>query len=66
MKKIKTAYFETGEIIEFGYNGTHVSRSHRNRVISRTRDDSYNHPRPRVRFTRGWTRDEEVRKEFVW
>lgn len=65
MKKIKTAYFETGDIIEFGYNGKHVSRSYRNRVISRMRDDSYIRPRPRVRFARGWTR-EEVRKEFMW
>ena len=65
MKKIKTAYFETGDIIEFGYNGKHVSRSYRNRVISRVRDDSYIRPRPRVRFACGWTR-EEVRKEFVW
>lgn len=65
MKKIKTAYFETGDIIEFGYNGKHVSRSYRNRVISRMRNDTYIRPRPRVRFTRGWTR-EEVRKEFVW
>lgn len=65
MKKIKTAYFETGDIIEFGYNGKHVSRSYRNRVISRMRNDSYIRPRPRVRFARGWTR-EEVRKEFVW
>lgn len=65
MKKIKVAYFETGDIIEFGYNGKHVSRSYRNRVISRVRDDSYIRPRPRVRFARGWTR-EEVRKEFVW
>ena len=65
MKKIKTAYFETGDIIEFGYNGKHVSRSYRNRVISRMRNDSYIRPRPRVRFARGWTR-KEVRKEFVW
>ena len=65
MKKVKVVYFETGDIIEFGYNGKHVSRSHRNRVINRVRDESYIHPRPRVRFTRGWTR-EEVRKEFVW
>lgn len=65
MKKIKTAYFENGDIIEFGYNGKHVSRSYRNRVISRMRNDSYIRPRPRVRFARGWTR-EEVRKEFVW
>lgn len=65
MKKIKTAYFETGDIIEFGYNGKHVSRSYRNRVISRMRNDSYIRPRPRVRFARGWTR-EEVRKELVW
>lgn len=65
MKKVKTAYFETGDIIEFGYNGKHVSRSYRNRVISRMRNDSYIRPRPRVRFARGWTR-EEVRKEFVW
>lgn len=65
MKKIKVAYFETGDIIEFGYNGKHVSRSYRNRVISRMRNDSYIRPRPRVRFARGWTR-EEVRKEFVW
>ena len=65
MKKIKTAYFETGDIIEFGYNGKHVSRSYRNRVISRMRNDSYIRPRPRVRFARGWTR-EEVRTEFVW
>lgn len=65
MKKIKTAYFETGDIIEFGYNGKHVSRSYRNRVISRMRNDSYIRPRPRVRFAHGWTR-EEVRKEFVW
>lgn len=65
MKKIKVAYFETGDIIEFGYNGKHVSRSYRNRVISRVRDDSYIRPRPRVRFARGWT-CEEVRKELVW
>ena len=65
MKKIKTVYFETGDIIEFGYNGKHVSRSYRNRVISRMRNDSYIRPRPRVRFARSWPR-EEVRKEFVW
>ena len=63
MKKIKVAYFETGEIIEFGYNGAHVGRSYRNRIINRVRNDGC--IRPRVRFTREWTR-EEVRKEFVW
>lgn len=63
MKKIKIAYFETGEICEFW-----CGRSKRKATIKsiqnfgRTRKS---YIRPRVRFTREWTR-EEVRKEFVW
>lgn len=58
MKIKKTAYFETGEIIEF-----FCGRGKQRRVIQATRGATS--PCPRVRFSRAWERN-EVRKEFVW
>lgn len=63
MKKIKVAYFESGDICEF-----RCGRSRRNAIIKDIQDlgrTRKGYIRPRVRFARGWTR-EEVRKEFVW
>lgn len=56
--KHKTVYLESGEILEFGANSTRAFRTHVIRSCQEMESWRKGWVRPRVRFTRPWTREE--------